>query len=401
MNKKKLISVKAETLFSGKEKLSDKTIIIENGIISEINNSKKSADYKGIVTPAFIDPHSHIGMFREGEPGSEQEGNETLHQILPLSDPFNGIYFDDRAFKEAVDFGILYSCVMPGSGNLFGGKSKIIKNWASNRSEALFKDYGYKMALGYNPRSTTGWKGDRPNTRMGIYGMLEKRFDDLLLKKKKAELAREKKLFELDKKAKSKAKEFIHAEFENEFSQEDLALLEVLEARKPVKVHVHKEDDVVYLLELVKKYKLKVSAEHTGDVFHKEIFVMLAEAGIPVVYGPIGSLGYKTELQHAYYQNTKLLMESGVEFGLMSDHPVIHVTCFRDSLKFFLIQGMKEEEAISLITYKNAKILGVDKQIGSIQKGKVASLIVWNQNPLHLAAFPRVVIGEGAVLRAN
>lgn len=398
MKKTNTITIKAKTLFDGKGKQTDKTVVIEGGVIVDVTSSKKSADYEGVVTPALIDAHSHIGMFREGEPGSEQEGNEILNQIMPLSDPLNGIYFDDRAFREAVDFGVLYSCVLPGSGNLFGGKSKIIKNWAENRSNALYKDYGYKMALGYNPRSTQGWKGDRPNTRMGIYGMLERRFDDILLKKKKAELAKEKKLFEL-KKAKPKAKEFIQAEYENEFTEEDNALLEVLEARKPVKVHVHKEDDVLYLIELAKKYKLKVTAEHTGDVFHQEIFEMLADANIPIVYGPLGSLSYKTELQHAYYQNTKLLMQSGAEYGLMSDHPVVHVTCFRDSLKFFLIQGMSEEEAISLITYKNAKILGIDQKLGTVQKGKTASLLVWDNNPLHLGAFPRVVIGEGRVLR--
>jgi imidazolonepropionase-like amidohydrolase len=400
MKKNKTISIKAEILFNGKEKLSGKTVVIENGIISDITAGKKSADYEGIVTPALVDPHSHIGMFREGEPGGEQEGNESLNQILPLSDPLNGIYFDDRAFREAVDFGVLYSCVMPGSGNLFGGRSRIIKNWAKHRKEAEFRDFGFKMALGYNPRSTTSWHGERPNTRMGIYGLLEKRFDDVLLKKKKAILAKEKKISELDKKkAKPMAKEYINQEYENEFAREDLALLDMLEGRKPVKVHVHKEDDVIYLLDLVKRYKIDVTAEHTGDVFHREIFEMLAEAGIPIVYGPLGSLSYKTELLHAYYQNAKLLMESGAEFGLMSDHPVIHVTCFRDSLKFFMINGMSETDAINLITQKNAKIIRVDDKIGSLQKGKAASLLVWDKNPLHLGAFPRVVIGEGNILR--
>ena len=410
MKKSKTITIKAAVLYDGKKKHKDKYLAIENGLITEISSSRRKVDFEGVVTPSIIDPHSHIGMFREGEPGSEQEGNEHLNQILPLSDPINGVYFDDRAFKEAVDFGVLYSCIIPGSGNLFGGKAKIIRNWARNRSEAQYKDYGYKMALGYNPRSTTGWKGDRPNTRMGIYGMLEKRFEETLLKRKKAEVIRERKLFELkkkktgktdDKKSIEKEKNFITQEYNNEFTPEDTAILEVLDAKKPVKVHVHKEDDVLYLIDLVNRYGLKVTAEHTCDVFHKEIFNALADNQIPIVYGPVGHLGYKVELQHAYYQNTKLLMQNRAEFGLMSDHPVVHVTCFKDSLKFFLIQGMSEEEAISLITYRNAKILGIDDKLGSIQKGKTASLLVWDRNPLHLAAFPRTVIAEGEVLRKS
>ncbi len=266
--KSKTIIIKANVLFDGMSKSADKYIVIENGKIIDITTAKKKANYEGVVTPAFIDAHSHIGMFREGEPGSEQEGNEYLNQILPLSDPLNGVYFDDRAFRDAIDFGVLYSCIMPGSGNLFGGRSRIIKNWANHRHEAVYKDFGYKMALGFNPRSTTNWKGDRPNTRMGLYTMLEKRFDDILLRKKKAVVAKERKLFDLskdkekskDKKAKQQIENFIAAEYENEFTAEDLALLEVLEAKKPVKVHVHKEDDVLYLIDLVKKYKIKVTA---------------------------------------------------------------------------------------------------------------------------------------------
>ena len=60
---------------------------------------------------------------------------------------------------------------------------------------------------------------------------------------------------------------------------------------------------------------------------------------------------------------------------------------------------MSEEEAISLITYKNAKILGIDDMLGTIEKGKLASIIVWDKNPLNLGAFPKVVIGEGKILR--
>lgn len=83
----------------------------------------------------------------------------------------------------------------------------------------------------------------------------------------------------------------------------------------------------------------------------------------------------------------------------MSDHPLILTPQLRDSLKYFLIQGMKEEEAISLITYLNAKILGIDNLLGSVEQGKQASLIVWDRNPFHLASFPLAVIAEGNIIR--
>ncbi len=349
-------------------------------------------------------------MHRSGEPDSEGEGNDRISQITPLHNPINSIYFDDSAFLEAVSFGVLYSCVVPGSGNLLGGRAIVIRNFAQDRSEAVVHDFGYKMALGYNPRSTENWKGDRPNTRMGIYSMLEKKFDSVLLKKEKADLSRERKLLELERNLKwkkirlsEKAKELemIDMEHRLDFDADEQAILELLTRKKKAKVHVHKEDDVLYLMGLVKKYGLSVSADHLGDVFHIEIFDTLAREGIPIVYGPLGSFPYKVELKHDSFDNTKILMGSKAFYGLMTDHPVIMTPNLRDSLKYFLIFGMKEEEAIGIITFKNAKILGIDDRLGSVEPGKLASLVVWDKNPLNFSAFPKYVMAEGKIIRGK
>jgi imidazolonepropionase-like amidohydrolase len=406
--KNKQIVIKAKVLFDGKKRLENKTVIVEGNKIVDVTSKRIKPDFEGYVTPGIIDAHSHIGMDREGEPYQESETNDYTDQILPLNDPLNSIYFDDRAFKDTVDFGVLYSCVVPGSGNIIGGKAKIIRNFAKHRNESLIKDYGFKMALGYNPRSTTEWKGTRPNTRMGVYAMLEKKFDEVILKEKKAKLDKEKKTNELELKKKEKKlsakqvmfeKNIIDKEYEFEFDQEENAILEILSGTKVAKVHVHKDDDVLYLIDLVKKYKLNVTAEHTGDVFNRDIFDELGKNNIPVVYGPLGSVGYKVELKHAYYQNCELLMKSKAFFGLMSDHPVIHSMTLRDTLKYFIIFGMSDEDAISLITYRNAKILGIDNILGTVEKGKMASIVVWNMNPLHIGAYPKLVLGEGKILR--
>jgi imidazolonepropionase-like amidohydrolase len=79
---------------------------------------------------------------------------------------------DDSSFTESVESGVLYSTVLPGSGNIIGGKAVLIRNFAKDIGEAYMSDVGIKMALGYNPRSTTEWKGDRPSTRMGAIAML-------------------------------------------------------------------------------------------------------------------------------------------------------------------------------------------------------------------------------------
>ncbi|HRX16018.1 MAG TPA: amidohydrolase family protein [Spirochaetota bacterium] len=403
-----MMKIKADLLYDGFTETESRYITIEGDRIVSVSSEPCNFDYEGVVTPAFIDPHSHIGMERQGEPGEEGETNDEIDQITPLNNPLNSIYFDDRAFKDAVDFGVLYSCVVPGSGNLLGGKAMIIKNFALNRHEAFVKHYGYKMALGFNPRSTGNWKGTRPTTRMGVYAHLESTFDEVLQKREKERCSLEDSLSDIEEKfnddkideeTRQERIEIVHLEHELEFSPTEKALLEILDGKKTCKVHVHKEDDIIYLLELVEKYELKITIDHACDVFNREIFELIAQKNIPVVYGPLGSFDYKVELKHAYYQNPALLMGSGVDYSLMTDHPVVLSHHLRDSLKYFLIQGMAPAEAIGLITSASARILGLDKDLGSIAEGKLASLVVWDKDPFNLGAFPRAVIAEGKVIR--
>ena len=398
----------AKELFDGVSKKKNQYVVIEGDKIVEISNKKQKFDFEGIVTPAFIDAHSHIGMMREGEPGGEDEANDYSDQFIPLNDPIKSIYFDDRAFQDAVDFGVLYSCLVPGSGNLIAGQAQVIRNFSRNTTDCFVRNAGLKMALGYNPRSTTSWRGARPNTRMGLYAMLEKKFDDLLMKREKELLSKQKKIRDLNKKKIDETftqedfdfeKQHIEREYDFAFSNEELEYLQILDGNKLCRVHVHKQDDIHYLIELKNKYGLRVTVEHALDVHEKEVFDLLAKEEIPVVYGPIGGIGGKTELKHAYYQNAKLLYRSAVQFAVMTDHPVINSIALRDTMKYFMIHGMSDVEAVNAITSTSAKILGVDDILGTIAPQKFASLVVWNQDPFHFASFPTLVMAEGKILR--
>ena len=134
-----------------------------------------------VVTPAFIDLHSHIGMVRAGEPADEDESNDHMHPISQLINALHGIYMDDVSFTESVENGVLYSLVLPGSGNIVGGKAVFLRNFEENIEKAFVRDIGIKLALGFSPRNTTEWKGERPSTRMGSMAILR----DNLIKAKK------------------------------------------------------------------------------------------------------------------------------------------------------------------------------------------------------------------------
>jgi len=376
--------ISAKTIYTGKKVLSNAHLLFNGKKISSISKTKTGRNLGkfDVLTPAFIDPHSHIGMERAGEPNTEGEANEHQDAILLLTDALDSIQMDDKALKDAVEMGVLYSCVMPGSGNIIGGLSAVIRNYAASSTEALITRAGLKGAFGFNPMKTKAWKGKRPTTRMGAVAMLRSRLDEVRQKIQKY------------RKARGSKKEEI------QFSAEDMVLRNLLSRKIRLRAHVHKIDDIAALLRLVDEFKIHVTVDHAGDVHRPEIFQELKKRKIPVVYGPIDSFAYKVELKHEDRRNVRYLVESGVEFGLMTDHPVTLARQLLLQTRWFLRAGLTKQQAIELITRQNSKILGIDDRLGTLEKGKWASFVCWNGDPFDLASYPVAVYGEGQLLYA-
>jgi len=332
------------------------------------------------VTPAFIDPHSHIGLARSGEPSSEAEANDHLDSILALPDALDSVQMDDAAFRDAVEMGVLYSCIVPGSGNIVGGRSAVIRNYAGNSTEALIARAGVKAAFGYNPTSPKEWKGIRPTTRMGAIAVLRKMLDEVKQKGQRWRRARGSKKDEIS------------------FSAEERVIRDVLSGKTRLRAHVHKIDDIAALLRIVDEFKIKVTVEHAMDVHRADIFRELKKRRIPVTYGPIDAFAYKVELKHENWRNIRHLIASRVDCGLMTDHPVTPARQLFFQTRWFLRSGFTKQQAVELVSRNNAQILGLDKVLGVLAKGKWASFVGWNGDPFDLTSYPVAVYGEGKLL---
>ena len=376
--------ISAKTIYTGKKVLSNANLMFDGKKISSVSKTKsgRSLGNFDVLTPAFIDPHSHIGMERAGEPNTEGEANEHQGSILVLTDALDSIQMDDKALKDAIEMGVLYSCVLPGSGNIIGGLSAVIRNYAASSTDALITRAGLKSAFGFNPMKTKAWKGKRPTTRMGAVAMLRSRLDEVGQKMEKY------------RKARGSKKEEI------QFSAEDRVLRDLLNRKIRLRAHVHKIDDIAALLRLVDEFKINVTVDHAGDVHRPEIFRELKKRKIPVVYGPIDSFAYKVELKHEDRRNVRYLVQSGVEFGLMTDHPITLARQLLMQTRWFLRAGLSKQQAIELISRRNAKILGIDDRLGTLEKGKWASFVCWNGDPFDLASYPVAAYGEGQLLYA-
>jgi len=371
-------SLFAETLYTGDEVIRNIHLLYEGNVVKGTTMEPKG-EFLGkfpVITPAFIDAHCHIGMERAGEPGSEGEANEHMESLLFLADALDSVQMDDSAFRDSVELGVLYSCVLPGSGNIVGGKSAVIRNYAGSTTDALIARAGIKAAFGYNPMSTRDWKGTRPHTRMGALSLLRARLAQV-----KAKLA--------------KPRKGGKGGNDTSLTAEEEVICDILQCRQALRVHVHKIDDIASLLRLQAEYGIRVTVEHACGVNDGAIYARLKERGVPVVFGPLDAFAYKVELRHENWRNVRHLLESGVDFGLMTDHPVIPQRNLLLTLRWFTRCGLNRKEAIEIITRRNAQILGIDGFLGTLGKGKWASFTCWNGDPFDVTRYPVKVVAEG------
>jgi imidazolonepropionase-like amidohydrolase len=372
-------TILGQVVYTGTEVLENACVNVDGRLIDSVGAEGKGepAGEYPVITPAFIDGHCHIGLVRGGEPSAEAEGNEHMDSMLAHADVLDSVQMDDSGFEDSIEAGVLYSCVLPGSGNIIGGNSAVIRNYGQNTNEALIRRAGIKAAFGYNPMSTRDWKGTRPFTRMGALAILRSKLHDVR-----------------EKMAKQEAKE----DAEVTYTAEEVVLKSLLSGEERLRVHVHKADDIAALLRFVDEYGLSVVVEHTCDVHEEGIYAELKARGIPVIFGPMDTLAYKVELKHENWRNIRYLIHSGVEFGLMTDHPVILQRMLLFELRWFLRAGMTKPEVLAVITRKNAEILGIDDVLGTLAAGKWASLVCWNGDPFSMESYPLAVYAEGRLI---
>ena len=354
-------------------------VVFDGKTIAGVEMSKPECEIIGeyeVITPAFIDAHSHIGVERSGEPVEDSDTNEEMDSVLFDLNILDSIIMEDTAFRESIEAGVLYSCVNPGSGNIVGGRCAVVKNFSGNTRDAFIRHAGIKCAFGHNPKSSAEWKGTRVSTRMGVVALLRR------------ELKKAKQMQSLVKRGKKEKEEFDpHFEF----------VSNLLARSNWLRVHVHKTDDIFAVLRLVDEFNLDIVIDHASDVHNKETFEALKRREIPVVYGPIDAYAYKTELKNETWRNARHLIDSKVKFCVMSDHPI---TVQRDlflQLRHFRRFGLTKAQCISKITKEAAEILRVT-DIGMLEKGRLASFVCWKGDPFCIDNYPLTVYAEGKQL---
>jgi imidazolonepropionase-like amidohydrolase len=91
---------------------------------------------------------------------------------------------------------------------------------------------------------------------------------------------------------------------------------------------------------------------------------------------------YKWEVNDAIPYNGALLNKMGIVTGFNSDDAEMGRRLNQEAAKSVKYGGMSEEDAWKMVTLNPAKLLHLDKRMGSLKVGKDADVVLWSGHPM-------------------
>jgi imidazolonepropionase-like amidohydrolase len=365
------------------------TVLLRDGKVEKLGadvsvpENYQTIDGKGRwVTPGIIDVHSHLGDYPSPGVEAHSDGNEATGPVRPEVWAEHSVWPQDPGFSRALaNGGVTSMQILPGSANLFGGRSVVLKNVYARTSQGMKfpgAPYGLKMACGENPKRVYGSRNQMPQTRMGNMAVNRQTWARAAEYKKK-----------LDK---------------GENPPRDLAmetLAGVLSGDILIHNHCYRADEMALVIDMAKEFGYKVSTFHHAVESYK-IADLLAKEGICSAMWA-DWWGFKMESYDAINENIPLVHNAGACAIVHSDDAGGIQRLYQEAAKA-LADGRRmginisDEVAWTWLSYNPAKALGISDKTGSLKPGKMADVVLWNGNPLSVYTRPDKVWIDGALM---
>ena len=340
-----------------------------------------------VVTPGIIDIHSHLGDYPSPGVQANSDGNEATGPVTADVWAEHSVWPQDPGFSRAlVNGGVTTLQILPGSANLMGGRSVVIKNVYARTEQGMKfpgAPYGLKMACGENPKRVYGSKGREPSTRMGNIAV------DRQTWAKAAEYKRKWDKYEKDG---------------GEAPTRDIAmdtLRGVLAGEILVQNHCYRADEMAIVLDMAKEFGYHVGAFHHAVEAYKIGDLLKANGTCAAVWADWW--GFKMESYDAISENLALLQNAGACAMIHSDDEN-GIQRLNQEVAKALAAGRRAGIQISdataweWLTINPARALGIADKTGSLKPGKMADVVLWNGNPFSVYARPEKIWIDGAML---
>ncbi len=387
------VLIQNATVFTGTgEMLEAADVLIVDGRIERVGQGLRAPRGATVVdatdrfvTPGIIDVHSHLGVYASPGVLAHSDGNEITGANTAEVWAEHSVWPQDPGFSAALAGGVTTMMILPGSANLFGGRSVTLKNVFSRTMQGMKfpgAPYGLKMACGENPKRVYGSRGQAPSTRMGnVAGY------------RSAWIAAAEYRGKLDKAEAG----------EGEPPTRDLeleTLAGVLKGEILVHNHCYRADEMAVMIDIAKEFDYRITAFHHAVESYK-IADLLAEADICSALWA-DWWGFKMEAYDGIRENIAFVDNAGACAIVHSDSAIGIQRLNQEAAKA-LAAGRRagldisDGQAIRWITGNAAKALGIEAETGTLETGKMGDVVLWDRNPLSVYARAQQVWIDGVL----
>ena len=373
--KQETILFKNATVWTSEKEgiLKNTDVLLKGGKITQIGKNLRARGARVIdatgkhLTAGIIDEHTHIALFNVNEGGQNSTAEVTEEDDINPSDM--NIY-------RNLAGGVTSAQLLHGSANPIGGRSAIIKlKWGETAKNLVYENAPkfIKFALGENVKQSRSQNGVRfPQTRMGV----EQVFTDYF----------------------QRAKEYDALKKSGKPYRKDLemdVIAEILNKERFVTSHSYVQSEINMLMKVAEKFNFNINT-------FTHILEGYKVADKMKAHGVGGSTfsdwwAYKFEVNDAIPYNAAIMHNAGITVAINSDDREMSRRLNQEAAKTIKYGGMTELEAWNMITINPAKLLHLDKKVGSIKVGKDADVVLWSGHPMSIYTKAQTTVIDGTV----
>lgn len=306
------------------------------------------------VYPGFIAPNSTLGLV-EIDAVKSSDDEEEIGSINPHVKSIIAYTADSKVIETVRPNGVLIAQITPRGGRI-SGTSSIVQLDAWNWKDALIKENdGIHLNFPSSFKRTGSWFEPGTIEANKDYSKQASEITSFLSSAKaySGNIAKERNLI-----------------FE--------ATLGLFDGTETLYIHANEEKQIIDAVQLAKENSVKRMVIVGGYEAYKTA-ALLQKNNIGVLLKRVHDMPENDDQDiDLPYKNAKLLTDKGVLVGLENSGG--HERMNTRNLPFLAgtcaAYGLDKEQALQLITFNTAKILGIDKQCGTLEEGKDATLFI-------------------------